>query len=146
MWDLPPVEIRDCTTHPLGIIVLDKKRLERVVELVPEGTRLPHEYKGRFAYAYENMTAVRVEVTEGGGGQRDEVAVIGKVELTGLPPRPRGTPIEVIYAYGVDQILSIRVIDVETGKSREGIIRLQGSMSSDQVRDARSRNRQMAVD
>ncbi|MBW1877414.1 MAG: Hsp70 family protein, partial [Deltaproteobacteria bacterium] len=32
MWDLPPVEIRDCTTHPLGIIVLDKKRLERVVE------------------------------------------------------------------------------------------------------------------
>jgi molecular chaperone DnaK len=146
MWDLPPVEIRDCTTHPLGIIVLDKQRQERVVELVPEGTPLPHDYKGRFAYAYENMTAVRVEVTEGVGDQRDEVAVIGKVELTGLPPRPRGTPIEVIYAYGVDQILSVRVIDVETGKSREGIIRLQGSMSADQVRDARSRNQQMAVD
>ncbi len=146
MWELPPVEIRDATTHPLGIIVLDKERKERVVELVPEGTPLPHEYRGRFAYAYENMTAVRVEVTEGVGNNRDEVAVIGKVELTGLPPRPRGTPIEVVYSYGVEQILEVRVIDVETGKSREGLIRLQGSMSSDQVAEARARNQRMAVD
>jgi len=146
MWELPPVEIQDATTHPLGIIVLDKQRRERVVELVPEGTPLPHEYRGRFAYAYENMTAVRVEVTEGVGGSREEVAVIGKVELTGLPPRPRGTPIEVTYAYGVDQILQVRVIDVETGKSREGIIRLQGSMTAGQMADARARNERMAVD
>jgi len=146
MWELPPVEIRDATTHPLGIIVLDKERKERVVELVPEATPLPHEYRGRFAYAYENMTAVRVEVTEGVGGTRDEVTVIGKVELTGLPPRPRGTPIEVIYSYGVDQILQVRVIDIETGKSREGVIRLLGSMSPEQVAEARQRTQRMAVD
>ena len=60
------------------------------------------------------MTAVRVEVTEGVGERRDEVTVIGKVELTGLPPRPRGTPIEVIYSYGVDQILEVTVIDVDS--------------------------------
>ena len=52
--------------------------VKRVVELIPEGTRVPHEFRGRFAYAYENMTAVRVEVTEGAGSRRDEVAVIGK--------------------------------------------------------------------
>jgi molecular chaperone DnaK (HSP70) len=146
LWELPAVEIRDCTTHPLGIIVLDKERKERVVELVPEATPLPHEYKGRFAYAYENMTAVRVEVTEGVGGFRDEVSVIGKVELTGLPPRPRGTPIEVIYQYGIDQILSVRVIDVETGKSRETTFRLQGGMTAEQVENAKERNAAMAVD
>ncbi len=146
LWGLPDVEIHDCTTHPLGIIVLDKERQERVVELVPEGTPLPHEYKGRFAYAYENMTAVRVEVTEGVGGFRDEVSVIGKVELTGLPPRPRGTPIEVIYEYGIEQILAVRVIDVETGKSREATFRLQGGMTPDEVREAQTHNRQMAVD
>lgn len=146
MMGLPPVTIEDATTHPLGIVVLDRNREERVVELIPEGTRVPHRYKGRFAYAYENMTAVRVEVTEGTGSRRDEVTVIGKVELTGLPPRPRGTPIEVIYSYGVDQILQVRVIDVETGKEKEAQILFQGGMTSDQVSDARDHNRRMAVD
>ena len=143
---LPPVTIEDATTHPLGIIVLDKQRKERVVELIAEGTTLPHEFKGRFAYAYENMTAVRVEVTEGAGTHRDEVTVIGKVELTGLPPRPRGTPIEVVYSYGVDQILNVQVVDVQSGVSRQVDIRFQGGMTREEVDQARSRNRHMVVD
>ena len=143
---LPDVTIEDATTHPLGIIVLDRDRKERVVELVPEGTRLPHEFSGRFAYAYENMTAVRVEVTEGVGYTREDVAVIGKVELTGLPPRPRGTPIEVTYSYGVDQILQVRVIDVETGASREVAIRFKGGMSRQEIESAKARQREMMVD
>jgi molecular chaperone DnaK len=143
---LPGVQIEDVTTHPLGIIVLDKNKQERVVELIAEGTKLPYTYKGRFAYAYENMTAVRVEVTEGAGTTRDQVTVIGKVELTGLPPRPRGTPIEVVYSYGVDQILKVQVVDVESGVSRAVDIRFQGGMTPEQVQLARGRNRKMTVD
>ncbi|MCB9678413.1 MAG: Hsp70 family protein [Alphaproteobacteria bacterium] len=140
------VQIEDATTHPLGIIVLDKQRRERVVELIPEGTKLPYEFRGRFAYAYENMTAVRVEVTEGTGEYRDEVTVIGKVELTGLPPRPRGTPIEVIYSYGVNQILKVQVVDVETGITRTVDIRFQGGLTQQQVAEARQRNSRMDVE
>lgn len=143
---LPDVQIADATTHPLGIVVLDKQRRERVVELIPAGTTVPHEVRGRFAYAYENMTAVRVEVTEGVGSSRDEVAVIGKVELTGLPPRPRGTPIEVVYAYGVDQILSVRVIDVQTRASQQVDIRFTGGMSPTDLATARERQGSMHID
>jgi len=143
---LPEVQIEDATTHPLGIIVLDRNHQERVVELIPEGTRLPWEFRGRFAYAYENMTAVRVEVTEGVGTRRDEVTVIGRVELTGLPPRPRGTPIEVVYSYGIDQILSVQVIDVESGASRKVDLRFQGGLTRDQLARARGRNSAIAVD
>ena len=92
------------------------------------------------------MTAVRVEVTEGAGKTREQVAVIGKVELTGLPPRPRGTPIEVIYNYGIDQILTVQVVDVETGAKKDLALRFQGGMTADQVSTARGRNRQMIVD
>jgi molecular chaperone DnaK len=140
------VRIQDVTSHPLGIVVLDRQRNERVVELIPEGQPVPHEYRGRFAYAYESMTAVRVEVTEGKGSKRDEVVVIGKVELRDLPPRPRGTPIEVIYRYGVDQILEVQVIDVETGASREGVIRLHGSLDDHELARARERTRSMRVE
>ena len=62
------------------------------------------------------MRAVRVEVTEGVGSTREEVVVIGRVELTGLPPRPRGTPIQVTYQYTANQILSVHVIDVRQVK------------------------------
>jgi molecular chaperone DnaK len=143
---LDDVTIEDATTHPLGIIVLDRDRAERVVELIPEGTRLPYEFRGRFAYAYENMTAVRVEITEGTGVRRDEVTVIGVVELTGLPPRPRGTPIEVVYRYGIDQILSVVVVDVTSGVSRKVDIRFQGGLTQDEVAAARGRNRGIQVD
>ncbi len=143
---LADVTIEDATTHPLGIIVLDKARNERVIELIPEGTRLPYEYRGRFAYAYENMTAVRVEVTEGVGASRDEVNVLGVVELTGLPPRPRGTPVEVIYRYGIDQILQVSVVDIETGVSRLAELRFQGGLTRDEVNRARGRNRDIQVD
>ncbi len=143
---LPDVIIEDATTHPLGIIVLDRNRQERVVELIAEGTKLPYEFRGRFAYAYENMTAVRVEVTEGTGTHREEVAVIGKVEITGLPPRPRGTPIEVVYSYTMDQVLKVEVVDVQTGVSRRVDLRFQGGMTTDQLREARDRNRGMDVD
>ncbi|NCG22444.1 MAG: Hsp70 family protein [Rhodobacterales bacterium] len=144
--DLPNVVIEDATTHPLGIVVLDGNREECVVELIREGTKLPHEFRGRFAYAYENMTAVRVEVTEGSGKYRDEVTVIGKVELDGLPPRPRGTPIEVIYSYDVNQILKVEVVDVETRITRKVDIRFQGGLTAEQVAKARARTNQMSVD
>ncbi len=135
---LPGLIITDIATHPLGIIVLDANLREQIVELIPEGSPLPTEKRGRFAYAYDNMTAVRVQITEGHGNTRDEVMVIGDVILDRLPPRPRGTPIDVTYRYNTDQILEVDIIDVETGASRSATISIKGSLSEEQIRTARA--------
>jgi len=134
---LPGLTITDIATHPLGIIVLDANLRERIVELIPEASALPTEKCGRFAYAYDNMTAVRVQITEGHGNTRDEVMVIGDVILDRLPPRPRGTPIDVIYRYNTDQILEVDIIDVETGAQRSATISIKGSLSRDRIESAR---------
>ncbi len=128
---LPQVEVTDVTTHPLGVVVLDKDLRERVIQLIPTATAVPCEKRGRFAYAYDNMTAVRVEVTEGTGTRRDEVKVIGEVILDKLPPRPRGTIIDVVYRYGINQILEIDVIDVETRATRRARMDLTGGLGSE---------------
>ena len=133
---LPPVRITDVTSHPLGVIVVDKSNEERVVSLVPEATPVPCERRGRFAYAYDNMTAVRIEVTEGRGRHRDEVKVIGEVVVDNLPPRPRGTPIEVIYRYGINQILEIDIVDVQTQRVRRARMDLKGTMDSERLKSA----------
>lgn len=139
LGSLPGVQIADVATHPLGIVALDTELDERVVMLIPEFTPLPCEKRGRFAYAYDNMTAVRVEVTEGVGTARDEVTVIGEVVLENLPPRPRGTPIEVVYRYTVNQILEVDVIDVETRATRSARIVLKGALTAEGFHEARKR-------
>lgn len=133
---LPPVKVTDATSHPLGIVVLDRRHRERVVTLIPKSTAVPCEKKGRFAYAYDNMTAVRVEVTEGAGSSRDEVKVIGEVVLEDLPPRPKGTPIDVVYRYGVNQILEIDIVDVETRRVRRARMDLKGEMDTGSLKAA----------
>ena len=135
---LPGLTILDIASHPLGIIVLDTGLRERIVELIPEGSPLPTQQRGRFAYAYDNMTAVRVQITEGHGATRDEVMVIGDVILDRLPPRPRGTPIDVVYRYTADQILEIDIIDVETGASRSATVAIRGSLDAQQLERARA--------
>jgi hypothetical protein len=52
----------------------------------------------------------------------------------------------VLYLYGVDQILRVQVVDVESGVKREVDIHFRGGMSSEQVQRARGRNREMSVD
>jgi molecular chaperone DnaK len=134
---LPDLTITDIATHPLGIIVLDANLRERIIELIPEGAPLPAEQRGRFAYAYDNMTAVRVQITEGHGVSRDEVMVIGDVILDRLPPRPRGTPIDVVYRYTADQILEVDIVDVETRASRSATMSLRGGLGPERVAQAR---------
>ncbi len=138
-FGLPGVRITDVVTHSLGIVVLDASLNERIVNLIPESTPLPCEKRGRFAYAYDNMTAVRVEVTEGQGESRDEVVVIGEVVLDNLPPRPRGTAIEVVYRYTVNQILEVDVTDVETRQTRQARINLRGGIAEADLPAARER-------
>jgi molecular chaperone DnaK len=136
---LPGVRITDVATHPLGIVVLDASLRERIINLIPEFTPLPCEKRGRFAYAYDHMTAVRVEVTEGHGEVRDEVTVIGEVVLDNLPPRPRGTPIEVVYRYTLNQILEVDVTDLDTRTTRKATMNLRGSIDDAQKAEARER-------
>ncbi|MCB9743038.1 MAG: Hsp70 family protein [Alphaproteobacteria bacterium] len=135
---LQEIKITDAATHSLGIIVLDAQHNERVIKLIPASTPLPVEKRGRFAYAYDNMTAVRVEVTEGEGGERHEVTVIGEVILDNLPPRVRGTPIDVVYRYTENNILEVDVIDVETRAVRRAKLNLRGSLDRRQLERARN--------
>ncbi len=134
---LREVQFTDVATHALGMVVLDANMRERVVPLIAQFSPLPCERIGRYAYAYDNMTAVRVEVTEGAGTARDEIQVIGEVVLDNLPPRARGTLIEVIYRYNVNNLLEVDVIDTETGRSNKAEFHLRGTLDAGQAGDAR---------
>ena len=95
--------------------------------------------------AYNNTTAVRVEVTEGTGSKRDEVEVVGEVILENLPVRSKGSPLEVLYRYNVNQILEVYIIDVETGTRHHAQINLKGNMGGKKMEDRKQEIAQMRV-
>jgi molecular chaperone DnaK len=134
---IPAIEILDASTHPLGVIALGEDLSPMVATLIPAATTVPCERRGRFAYAYDGMTAVQVEICEGHGSQPEDVRVIGQVILANLPPRPRGTPIDVIYRYTVDARLEVDVLDVETGAMRQAEVRLTGGIEASSLEAAR---------
>lgn len=110
---------------PVSIIVLDKHRRERVVEIIGADTSLPTEIHTRFARAYDDQAAIRLEIAVGPGKTRDEVLVVGKVDLIGLVPCPRGSPIALVLDHRGD-VLLVRLTDVGSGRSAEMRIDLRG--------------------
>jgi hypothetical protein len=115
---IPVVSPEPAPELPIGAIILDKDRKERVVTLIPADVQLPCELCLRFASAYVNMTAVRLELTVGPGQTREEVHVFGKLELTGLQPLRQGSPLEVRLQHR-GGTLRVRLTDVASGTSRE---------------------------
>ena len=134
----PTRRIQDVTSHDLGLVVLDAQLVEQIVTLIPATTTVPHATRGRFATAFDGMTAVQVEITEASPDDRDVISVIGTLVLSDLAPRPRGTPIDVIYRYSTSQILEVDVVDVETGHCRAIQVKLAGSLE-DRERSAARR-------
>lgn len=121
-WRSAPAAVDfDFATHPIGIILLDGRGEEPVVELIAAGTTLPCTVSRRFTH--RGVGAVVVEVTEGAGARGEDVHVIARCELPDLPPRTGGAVLEIVGTYSVDQTLEVEVVDVETGVSRSVDIR-----------------------
>ncbi|KHK00220.1 Hsp70 family protein [Desulfovibrio sp. TomC] len=129
---LKDIKIQECVAKSLGVILLDNNFAEYVHEMISEQTDIPHIVKDTFHYAYDQQTSVKVEITEGFGKKRDDVALIGEVILDKLPPRPKGTPLEVLYKYNINKTLDVEIVDVETGIRTQGQVTLGGSMSKEE--------------
>ena len=122
-------KVKDATRHSLGILVMNADYQERFLEMIAPNTTIPIEAKGRFAYAYDGMTSVQVNVIEKSDENESSTGqIVGTLHLTDLPSRPRGTPIDVIYRYGADRILQVDIIDVETGTGKMAALNLMGSL------------------
>lgn len=140
-----PMRFQDLSTQTLGMVILDKNGDERIIPVIPRGTPLPYERTGKFVYAYDDMRAIKVEITEGIGSTRDEVSSIGTLYLTNLPPRPKGTPIKVTYRYTADQALSVSVTDVQTGRTNSSTIELVGTMSQGDIESSKQITSQFRI-
>ncbi|MBN1517695.1 molecular chaperone DnaK [Candidatus Sumerlaeota bacterium] len=128
--EVTDVLLLDVTPLSLGIETLGGV----FTRLIERNTTIPVEKREIFSTAADNQTAVNIHVLQGEREMAIDNRTLGKFELVGLPPAPRGVPqIEVTFDIDANGILHVSAKDLGTGKEQKIRIESSSGLSDDEI-------------
>ncbi|GAD18298.1 molecular chaperone DnaK [Helicobacter fennelliae] len=120
--DVKDVLLLDVTPLSLGIETLGGV----MTKVIDRGTTIPAKKTQTFSTAEDNQPAVSIHVLQGERELARDNKSLGRFDLQGIPPAPRGVPqIEVTFDIDANGILTVSAKDKASGKSQE--IKISGS-------------------
>ena len=130
------------TGEQKDVLLLDVSPLSLGIEtlggvttvLIPRNTTIPTKKSETFSTADDNQTTVEIHVLQGERELATYNKTIGKFQLTGIPPAPRGMPqVEVTFDIDANGILHVTAKDKATGKEQKIRIEASGGLTDAEI-------------
>jgi molecular chaperone DnaK len=129
--DVKDVLLLDVTPLTLGI----ETKGGVMTKLIERNTTIPTRKAEVFSTADDNQPSVEIHVLQGEREMAQYNKSLGKFQLTGIPPAPRGIPqIEVAFDIDANGILNVSAKDLGTGKEQKIEIKSGSGLAEDEIK------------
>jgi len=128
--DVKDIQLLDVTPLSLGIETLGGV----FTKLIEKNTTIPASRKQIFSTATDSQTAVDINVLQGERPMAKDNTSLGRFQLVGIPPAPRGVPqIEVSFDIDANGILNVKAQDKGTGKEQKITIKHSSGLTEEEI-------------
>ncbi|WP_417288358.1 Hsp70 family protein [Corynebacterium variabile] len=136
----PAIVIEDVSSQGLGVVASDENSI-----IIPRNTKVPVKESGFYSTSVDQQQSIAIQVTQGDDEDLDYVKILGVQEYV-IPPYPADAPLRIDFAYDIDQMITIEVVDLTTGLTLGSFaIETVANMKPEDIDNAINRNKSTEV-